>query len=69
MEMKESTAATINRPAEQSNKEAERAIAIVADKLADTVDVEWTVNELIRLAKSEENLCQMYPGKRIACIP
>jgi len=42
--------------------EAERAILIVSRKLANTLSVEATVNELIREARSTENLALLYCG-------
>ncbi|KAI9598166.1 hypothetical protein BDF19DRAFT_420456 [Syncephalis fuscata] len=44
------------------NTEAERALATVQSKLARNVDVSCKVNDLIREATSEENLCRIYPG-------
>ena len=45
------------------NTEAERALATVQSKLASSVDVSCKVNDLIREATSDENLCRIYPGK------
>jgi phosphatidylinositol kinase/protein kinase (PI-3 family) len=47
--------------------EAERAIATVRGKLSSDLDVECQVNELIRMATSPDNLCQIYPGKYQTC--
>ncbi|KXS15053.1 kinase-like protein [Gonapodya prolifera JEL478] len=46
----------------ESNKEAERCLAIVKSKLANHVSVHCTVNDLVQNARSQEQLSLMFPG-------
>ncbi|KAI8802562.1 hypothetical protein BJ742DRAFT_684019 [Cladochytrium replicatum] len=45
-----------------SNREAERALLGVRQKLQDTLSVECKVNELVTTAMDERNLSRMFPG-------
>ncbi|KAG5460219.1 MAG: kinase-like domain-containing protein [Olpidium bornovanus] len=47
---------------EEVNKEAERALRLVKNRLANDASVECQVNELIETATNEDNLCRMFPG-------
>lgn len=46
----------------QNNKEAERAIMGVMERLEHTLSVGSLINELINNATDPENLCLMYAG-------
>lgn len=48
-----------------ADEAADRALSAVKRKLAKTLSVEYTVNELISEATDPGNLAQMYQGKLI----
>lgn len=48
--------------------EADRALAIVADKLDNKLSVEYSVNSLIREATDPENLCRVFAGESCPAV-